>query len=157
VSGDVPSKRCSTCGETKALDQFNRLERGPFGRQYACRDCNRRYHQEHKSRHNAQIRARSLRVRAEITEWLREYLCQHPCADCGEDDPVVLEFDHLRDKIRNVSGLVRRDNLSAVQREVEKCEVVCANCHRRRTYERQGSVRSTWRRARERRIDGAEG
>ncbi|MCU1484724.1 MAG: hypothetical protein JWN67_1470 [Actinomycetia bacterium] len=145
MSADIPNeKRCSSCRELKPLDAFNRLSKAADGRQYDCRECNRRYHQDNRKRHNAQIRARSRRLRAEISEWIRCYLFEHPCVDCGEDDPVVLEFDHLRDKVRNVSGLVSRDNLAAVQREIEKCEVVCANCHRRRTYQRQGSVRSRW-------------
>lgn len=140
----MSTKRCSTCGETKALEDFNRLARAADGRQYSCRDCNRRYHQENKERHNAQIHARSRRVRAEIAEWVRRYLVEHPCVDCGEPDPVVLEFDHLRDKVRNVSAAISCGSLRNVESEIAKCEVVCANCHRRRTYRREGSRRSLW-------------
>jgi len=90
-------KRCSTCKVVKPLDDFNRLRKAKDGRQYSCRECNRLYHQNNKHRHNAQIRVRSRRVRAQISEWLRLYLSAHPCVDCNEADPVVLEFDHLRD------------------------------------------------------------
>jgi hypothetical protein len=144
VTVEPAAKRCSTCKQDKPLEAFNRLTKAPDGRQYSCRECNRRYHETNKQRHNAQIRERSRRLRSEIREWIRGYLSTHPCVDCGETDPVVLEFDHLRDKVRNVSGLVTRDNLRAVQREIAKCEVVCANCHRRRTYRRQDSVRNRW-------------
>ena len=62
--------------------------------------------------------------------------------DCGQNDPVVLEFDHLRDKRFNVgSGLPYR-NWESILAEIQKCEVVCANCHRRRTSRRIGAVRS---------------
>lgn len=70
------------------------------------------------------------------------YLATHPCVDCGEDDVVVLEFDHLRDKTANVSALVAGfSGIKRVFQEIEKCEVVCANCHRRRTARAQNSYR----------------
>jgi hypothetical protein len=72
-----------------------------------------------------------------------ETLRASACADCGERDLEVLEFDHLRDKEANVAALVgSRYRLDRVRAEIEKCEVVCANCHRHRTGRRAG-----WRRA----------
>lgn len=61
------------------------------------------------------------------------------CADCGEKDVLVLEFDHVRgSKVECVSVLVAKSApLHTVKGELSKCEVVCANCHRRRTYLRQ--------------------
>ncbi len=62
------------------------------------------------------------------------YLTEHPCVDCGELDPIVLDFDHARDKSANVSDLVAsRASIEDVRKEIEKCAVRCANCHRRRT------------------------
>ena len=58
------------------------------------------------------------------------------CADCGETDPVVLQFDHTDrgSKERQVSHLVSFNyGFDAIIREIEKCEVRCANCHTRRT------------------------
>jgi hypothetical protein len=59
------------------------------------------------------------------------------CKDCGESNPIVLDFDHLKDKKYNVSRMIH-DGFSwkAIKKEIEKCEVVCANCHRIRTYNR---------------------
>jgi len=66
----------------------------------------------------------------------------HPCADCGESDIVVLEFDHQRDKVADVSLLARDGySLDKIKREIDKCEVVCANCHRRRTAKQFGTYR----------------
>jgi 5-methylcytosine-specific restriction endonuclease McrA len=70
-----------------------------------------------------------------------EYLRTHPCVDCGETDPIVLEFDHLRDKTKNVSGMAAH-SWRVIQEEIAKCEVVCANCHRRRTSRRGGYFRA---------------
>lgn len=90
----------------------------------------------------AQIRWRRSRVAAANRERVRNYLQARSCADCGEDDWVVLEFDHLRDKSAGVAELVAGGyRWESVLEEIEKCEVVCANCHHRRTYDRAKSWR----------------
>lgn len=135
-------KTCSTCKEWKPLEEFNKRSTSPDGRQWKCRECNKAYHYEHLERHLAQIYARKARLRAENKPKLWKYLLEHPCTDCGEVDPVVLEFDHIRDKSSDVTRLVHTgESWQRVMREIEKCEVVCANCHRRRTYLRQQSWR----------------
>jgi L-lysine 2,3-aminomutase len=59
------------------------------------------------------------------------------CVDCGINNHIVLDFDHLRDKKYNVSRMIH-DGFSwkAILKEISKCEVVCANCHRIRTHDR---------------------
>jgi hypothetical protein len=136
-------KRCCTCKEWKAYEEFNRLTRSVDGRQPSCRECNRAYHRNNWDRHMAQIRARTRRIRAQYQRWIVEYLREHPCVDCGETDIVVLEFDHLRDKVANISTLISSaGSWDTIVAEIEKCEVRCANCHRRRTAERGGWYRN---------------
>lgn len=70
---------------------------------------------------------------------LAEYLTTHACVDCGEDDPIVLEFDHVRgvkkfEISRAVNGSTR--SWKSISAEIDKCEVRCANCHRRATRRR---------------------
>jgi hypothetical protein len=63
------------------------------------------------------------------------YLLEHPCVDCGETDWQVLDFDH-RDpgtKCDHVARLVHNASWATVLQEIEKCDVRCANCHRRKT------------------------
>src|SRR3954453_8989422 len=77
-----------------------------------------------------------------LRDYLDEYLGRHACADCGLSDPRLLEFDHIEDKMEDIAILWRRGRaLSEQKREVAKFEVVCGNCHRRRTAERE----SWWR------------
>jgi hypothetical protein len=63
------------------------------------------------------------------------------CADCGETDPVVLEFDHRGDKRANVSSMCDWASLATLRAEIAKCDVRCANCHRVRTQRAVGSYR----------------
>jgi 5-methylcytosine-specific restriction endonuclease McrA len=90
-------------------------------------------HQKARVRENSERSIRENQSRA----WA--YLGSHQCVDCGESDPVVLQFDHIRDKRRNVSQMLRQGfNWSAIEAEIAKCEVRCANCHRRKTAREQG-------------------
>ncbi len=66
----------------------------------------------------------------------------HPCVDCGESDPLALEFDHLGEKSFNIAKGLRDHSWDTVLAEIRKCEVVCANCHRRRTARRGGFARA---------------
>lgn len=78
----------------------------------------------------------SDRARFRIRKYILEYKATHPCVDCGEADPVVLEFDHRNpaEKCFNISGAVAWiRTLDALEREIAKCEVRCANCRRRKT------------------------
>ena len=69
-----------------------------------------------------------------------DYLRANPCVDCGERDIVVLEFDHVRgEKKYNLSQMTSGAfGVATIQAEIEKCEVRCANCHRRKTAKDQG-------------------
>lgn len=137
-------KRCSSCGEMKPLDAFNRRSTAKDGRQWNCRACNAQWHAEHKSSHNQMIAARNRRIAEDINRKLFEYKLERGCADCGERDPTVLEFDHVDGKTQAVSTMARYAlRWPRILLELERCDVVCANCHRRRTSRRANDIR--WR------------
>jgi hypothetical protein len=73
--------------------------------------------------------------------FVAEYLDSHACAMCGIDDPVVLEFDHIRAKLADVGWLTAASGRSALEVEIGKCRVLCANCHRRHTAVQAGRAR----------------
>jgi len=66
---------------------------------------------------------------------IREYLESRGCVDCGESDRRVLDFDHRdpRSKVGGIARLAMTKPWPVVLSEIEKCDVRCANCHRRRT------------------------
>jgi hypothetical protein len=72
-----------------------------------------------------------------LKQFVNEIKSSTACTDCKIYYPFyVMDFDHLQDKLKDINELIKGNNLKAVKREIEKCEVVCANCHRLRTYTR---------------------
>jgi hypothetical protein len=78
--------------------------------------------------------------RVDLLREIDEYLRVHPCVDCGESDPLVLEFDHKDgvDKLETIAFLRARGSRDELVAEIEKCEVRCSNCHQRRTAKQFG-------------------
>jgi len=112
-------------------------------RQWWCRECYRQYFRDRGDLHRQQSQAAKERRRSEAGRLVQDHLRCNPCFDCGEADATVLEFDHTGEKRGDVSRL-RWDAASptALQTEISVCEVVCVNCHRRRTAAGRGSWRT---------------
>jgi hypothetical protein len=110
-----------------------------------CRPCRAAYKQEHyeanRQRYIDQAKRRKDKLRATSYALLIEFLRAHPCVDCGKEDVLVLEFDHIADKSFSIAQGLRDRFWSDIAAEIAKCEVVCANCHRRRTAQRGGWAR----------------
>ena len=127
-------KTCQTCKESKPFTAFSKNKTKPDGLQQKCRTCvneyNKQYYKQTPEKNEARNLAR-IRGREKARDFVFSYLLSHPCVDCGEKNPIVLEFDHLKDKSFSIANAVR-DGFSAekIASEIEKCEVRCANCHR---------------------------
>lgn len=83
---------------------------------------------------------RNARYRQEIHEMVRTIKESNPCADCGNNFPYyVMDFDHTGKelKLNDINYLSSTGRIGALKRELVKCVVVCANCHRKRTHFRQ--------------------
>ena len=80
----------------------------------------------------ARMRAFQKRFRQRKRALAFQYLKTHPCVDCKNPDPRVLDFDHQRDKSFNIGKAISSGHVSweVILKEIEKCEVRCANCHR---------------------------
>jgi hypothetical protein len=128
-----PFRRCGRCRDYLPRAAFNRYGQG---HQWWCRECFREYFRARGDLHRRQTHEAQQRRRREARALLGQYLLGHPCVECGETDPIVLEFDHLGPKRGNVTQLARRGaSLDRLKREIAECEIRCANCHRRRTFE----------------------
>ncbi len=102
------------------------------------RECHKRYYEANKEKVLKQVKAKSKQYKAAGKQFLYDYLSQNPCVDCGEPDPIVLEFDHVKgEKVGDIKRMVESYSIQSLKLEIEKCEVRCANCHRRVTHKRR--------------------
>lgn len=94
---------------------------------------------DHYRENPAYYRERNRKRKAAVQDFVRQYKESHPCTDCGVQYPFyVMQFDHTgTDKTAHVAVLAAKTTLPRVMEEIAKCEVVCANCHAARTYNRR--------------------
>jgi hypothetical protein len=146
---DLPSDATRVCGRCQRclpISDFAWRRKARGQRDNYCRTCRAAYKHEHYAVHRERYIAKALlrkqTVVAERAAYLVEFFRERPCLDCGEIDPLVLEFDHLGNKSFNIAHGLRDRNWQVVLDEIAKCDVVCANCHRRRTALRAGFARA---------------
>jgi hypothetical protein len=127
------SKLCSICGLSGK--EFNKNICKSDGLQTHCRDCNKERSHNHYINNKQKYLDRNHERQLLLRKYTMDVQRERGCIDCGENDPIVLEFDHIgNDKIMNISEMVHRGkSLSVINKEIAKCEVRCANCHRRKT------------------------
>jgi len=134
-------KTCTRCKNDFEIQDFPIINKRTGKRSSMCTDCgreyDREYHAKNKEKRNELKRDSQLKIRIRNRLHILRYLEKNPCVDCGESDIIVLEFDHQRDKEFNVSNM-GTVSINKIQKEIDKCEVVCANCHRRRTAKQFG-------------------
>lgn len=136
-------KICPGCGEERDTEKdFSWKNKKNSTRQGWCKFCqasaNKIHYQNNKQAYLDRATTRNARVNTENKQRLYVYLSSHPCVDCGETNIRVLEFDHVRgSKTLDIARLLdRATSWSKIETEIAKCEVRCANCHRRKTLER---------------------
>jgi len=136
---------CSTCRQKKPLEEFGWKDKAKTKLRSVCRECMRLYIQNHYKNNTRyyveKARRRNRLYRQETHRKIFEYLSAHPCLDCGESDPIVLDFDHIESttKVAAISEMISGlKSWMLISQEIQKCEVRCANCHRRKTAKQRG-------------------
>lgn len=113
------TKQCRYCKNFFPEDAFGVARTTPTKvyRRRKCRDC-------YRDTKNILIER--------YFRWINERKVEKGCKRCGVKDARVLDFHHIneKDKLFSVGGFRRAVGFEQIQKEVEKCEVVCANCHR---------------------------
>jgi hypothetical protein len=142
----MPCRTCTRCGKRKRETSFSQIKRTTANDGYAytnlCLVCRRakqvEYYHATPSR-KSKVAHTKKNQRLRVAAYICDYLRKHPCVDCGESDIVVLDFDHVRGTKKNSISRLRLSNgIKTIQAEIAKCEVRCANCHRRKTARQHG-------------------
>lgn len=138
-------KICTHCGKNRKLSSFSKKTKTQ--KHYWCKFCFREYAKRH-------YRDNIDKYKKKARKWNKihlEYLIQKvyelkdkPCCDCHvKYNPWQMDFDHRdgSEKIENVSMMIRMlFPIKKILEEIEKCDLVCSNCHRQRTYLRRSQL-----------------
>lgn len=129
-------KTCSKCQLPKPLSEFRVTKKGHV--HSYCHECQRLYDRERyaaKRDYRKQINQEWKDRQRSLVYALKA----NPCTDCGTVyHPAAMHFDHLpgSEKVKDVATLMRYASTERLLDEIAKCELVCANCHAVRTWER---------------------
>lgn len=131
----MDSRVCTECGQKRLLAEYHK-KNGKL--RSNCKWCVSQYSQAHYKNNKEYYLTKAARNRTlgkqRLRRFIYEYYSSHPCVDCGESDPIVLEFDHIHKKYAGIAIMINRMfSLEKIKNEIERCEVVCSNCHKRRT------------------------
>lgn len=133
---------CSTCKISKNETYYSFKNKQNNKRNTICKTCHKIYRDDHYKNNKSKTLNKVYKRRKELIKLSSNYRSEKGCIDCGVKDYRILEYDHIKDKTKNISEMVFNGNSwSNILLEIEKCEVVCANCHRIRTWERNNNLR----------------
>ena len=120
----------------KDKDRYQSEEWKEYQRNYQ-----RGWYERHKTKRLAMIYGR----KATMYEYIQDIKKQLCCADCGERHPATLHFHHLNseEKKFTIGDAVNRGfSLNRIKKEIEKCIVLCANCHAIRHFNMRNKKRT---------------
>lgn len=138
----MKKKQCNKCGFEKQIKEFPKKYDTKDGYAARCKICCRADCLAYDAKNRKELNKKKGTVlnykRIVNRNYSFYYLKEHPCVECGETDPALLQFDHLRDKYYSVSKMIQRGFLLfKIIEEINKCQVLCANCHARKTSQDQ--------------------
>lgn len=132
------TKVCTVCQVEKEESSFAFKNKKLCKLHSRCKDCQAKYHRKHylanKEYYSTKRRVNSRRYRTAGRKFIDEYKSNASCHFCSENTPCCLDFHHLdpTKKNFNVSQMKgHAKTVDAIKKEVEKCIVVCSNCHRK--------------------------
>lgn len=142
VKVSVLKKRCGKCGKTKNINAFSWKNKAKGKRQWDCRSCHSEAFKKLWYRPNSSLRkavyTSNDKRRAALLDWYHKSKIGKKCARCGESDIRCLDYHHSnpKEKEYTIADMVRLGmSKRRMEKEITKCVVLCANCHRKMTNE----------------------
>jgi L-lysine 2,3-aminomutase len=129
--------KCCLCKEEKPESEFVWRNAALGKRHEVCKECQREKSKKHYHANKQVYFDKKKEYIRETQSKMRQYKAAKGCVDCGETDHRCLDFDHIDPgtKVGNVATLARKWSYEKLLSEMEKCQVRCSNCHRKRTYD----------------------
>lgn len=133
----MTTKYCPSCKQEVNINLFSKNKSKKDGLASSCKNCQSNYQHSwylvNKKEHIKRAGIRRNKIVNENRQYIFDYLSKNSCKDCGETNPIVLEFDHVKGKkIKPVSEMISFSR-NSLNKEISKCEIRCANCHRKKT------------------------
>lgn len=130
---------CQKCHIDKSENEFPFRNKTKGIRNKTCKTCHADYAKTHYKTNKEKYIERAKTKNNETREKIRQIIRERknvPCTDCGKRYPhYVMDFDHVfGEKKYNIGNMVNLLSTRLLNEEIDKCEVVCANCHRIRTF-----------------------
>jgi 5-methylcytosine-specific restriction endonuclease McrA len=146
-------KICSICGVAKSEQEFFYRNKLAEKLHAQCKNCyvlkRRQIWRDHYYKYGSGYRERAVERSRRIKDALRgqmmQYLSDKGCVSCGNTDIRVLEFDHIDPKTKSFSiarAIASTLSWENILKEIAKCQILCANCHKIKTAEQQGWYRN---------------
>jgi hypothetical protein len=136
----MEQKTCTKCKQQKEICEFSFKCKSKELRRALCRSCVGELTKAHYANNKNRYKDTRRSIRRRNRQFIAEYLRDKACVDCGNTDPRVFEFDHVRGKkLRDISRMVTDCfSFKNLLKEIAKCEIRCANCHRIVSLKRSG-------------------
>ena len=135
-------KLCPKCKTEKSRTEFNKNRTKQDGLSIYCRYCNKLYLKKHYNKNKDYYKTKAQRFKRKISKRIKELKENSPCTDCKKFFHFsAMDFDHIRRKKKGeISSLKQSVSIQKLIEEMNKCELVCACCHRIRTWNRKNNA-----------------
>lgn len=115
------------------MESFNRSSNGAQGRQQRCKSCMAIVYKTMRANNLDRYTANSNKWKQSAKERYILWKSQQKCILCGEDEPSALDCHHLdpTEKEFSISSASMIKKWAVLEKELEKCVILCSNCHRK--------------------------
>jgi hypothetical protein len=126
-------KKCSCCNQEKEEFEFTNRKIAKDGLNSSCRECTKLRTKKHYKCNKKYYRDKAQKRQIRIKEYIHSIKGKSKCSNCEEKDIVCLDFHHInRDKDIEIAKIPNMGwSIERVNKELNKCKILCANCHRK--------------------------
>lgn len=127
------TKKCCMCKQELSVTLFKSNKLRSDGLQSQCKNCHKKYRRQHYLKNKQKYIEKAARINELFLQWWFEYKSKLKCSRCPENHPACLDFHHVNPKEKEftIGSIVGDGNKSKLLKEIEKCIVLCSNCHRK--------------------------